>query len=88
MLFRRHRHRHWIALIALLGLLFQQLAMATYICPMESGGTATTDAISDTAPWRCPDSTEKMRCLQHCHPLHRRRTTHQPHDPAAALLPV
>lgn len=69
MLFRRHRQRRSIALIALLGLLFQQLAMAAYVCPLESGGVATASAASQMAPCQSPDTTDKIRCQQHCHPL-------------------
>ncbi|TLY51046.1 MAG: hypothetical protein E6K53_08455 [Gammaproteobacteria bacterium] len=65
----RHRHRRWIALVALLGLLFQQLAMATYICPIESDGTATSNAMSAMADCQSPDATDKTRCQQHCQPL-------------------
>ena len=71
MLFRRTRRRRWIALIALLGLLFQQLAMAAYICPLESpGATGTTVATtSDAPPCHSGAPTDKARCHQHCHPL-------------------
>ena len=69
MLFRRHRHRRCIALIALLGLLFQQLAMAAYVCPLEPGGVPTANATSEMAPCQSPDTTDKTRCQQHCHPL-------------------
>ena len=69
MLFRRRRHRRWIALIALLGLLFQQLAMAAYICPLDRGGVAIATATSQMASCQTPDTTDKTRCQQHCHPL-------------------
>lgn len=69
MLFRRNRHRRWIALIALLGLLFQQLAMAAYVCPMERGDVASAGAKAEMAPCQSPDMTDKARCQQHCHPL-------------------
>jgi hypothetical protein len=68
MLFRR-RHRRWIALIALLGLLFQQLAMAAYVCPLEPGRVARASAATQMAPCQSPDTTDKARCQQHCHPL-------------------
>jgi len=69
MLFRRRRHRRWIALIALFGLLFQQLAMANYVCPLDSGGATTVNATSEMMPCQAPDTTDKTRCQQHCHPL-------------------
>jgi len=87
MLFR-HRHRRWIALIALLGLLFQQLAMATYVCPIENGGTSATNAMSAMAGCQSPDATDQTRCQQHCHPL----AQTSDHAPAltvpAAMLPA
>ena len=64
----RRRHRRWIALIALLGLVFQQLAMAAYACPVEGGGAASA-ATSQLPPCHLPDTTDKSRCHQHCHPL-------------------
>ena len=64
----RRRHRHWIALIALIGLLFQQLAMASYACPAESGDGAAAVA-SQMPPCHSPETTDKSRCHQHCHPL-------------------
>jgi hypothetical protein len=79
MLFRRYRQRRSIALIALLGLLFQQLAMAAYVCPMESSRVASAIATAGMAPCQAPDMTDKARCQQHCHPLA------QTSDHAAAL---
>jgi hypothetical protein len=67
--FRRRHHRRWIALIALFGLLFQQLAMAAYVCPLEGGDGVVSAALqSTTPPCHAPDGTDKARCEQHCHP--------------------
>src|SRR5258708_20559870 len=66
--FRRYRHRRWIALIALLGLLFQQLAMAAYVWPMESR-SATVVAASKMTVCDQPGAVDQARCHQHCHPL-------------------
>ena len=84
MLFRRRRHRRWIALIALLGLLFQQLAMATYICPLDGGRAATAAATSDVAHCQPPGPTDKTRCEQHCHPL----AQSSDHAPALTVPPA
>ena len=68
--FRRHRLRCRIALIALFGLLFQQAAMATYMCPMETPTAAMAIATAPAMP-NCPpsDTTDQARCAQHCHPV-------------------
>ncbi len=85
MLFRRRRHRRWIALIALLGLLFQQLAMAAYVCPLESGDGGNITASSDIPP--CHTSDDQARCHQHCHPL-QLSLDHPSNPTVAALLPA
>lgn len=64
----RRRHRQWVALIALIGLLFQQLAMASYACPVDTGDMAAAVA-SQMPPCHSPDTADKSRCHQHCHPL-------------------
>ena len=64
----RRRHRRWIAIIALLGLLFQQFAMAAYVCPLDQA-TAMTSADARTPPCHSSTATDKARCHQHCHPL-------------------
>ena len=62
----RRRHRRWIALIALLGLLFQQLAMATYVCPIEQTGTV---AMGMPSCHPSGSTGDRARCHTHCHPL-------------------
>ena len=81
------RRRCWIALIALLGLLFQQLAMAAYVCPVDNGSAATGVSLQ-TPPCHAPDTSDKSRCHQHCHPL--AQTSDHASAPAvpAALLPA
>lgn len=87
--FRRHRHRRWIALIALLGLLFQQLAMAAYVCPAEIRTAALASASADElAPCHQPQSADKTRCNTHCHPV-APSADHAPTPTVpAALLPA
>ena len=68
MLFRRHRHRRWIALIALLGLLFQQFAMATYACPLDGVGNGAAAAASQLPPCHAAHAQDKARCQAHCYP--------------------
>lgn len=76
MAFRRTRHRRWLAFIALFGLLFQQLAMASYACPLgDDAGmagviAAAVDTSADAMPG-CdgPVAPDPARCQQHCHPV-------------------
>jgi len=64
------RRRRWIALLALVGLLFQQFAMAAYVCPLDMQRIATaTHAVDALPPCRTPESTDRARCEQHCHPV-------------------
>jgi hypothetical protein len=62
---RRHRHR-LLALFALFGLLFQQVAMATYACPLVSAIAAAEAAASP--PCHAAHASDKARCQQHCRP--------------------
>lgn len=83
----RHHHRRWIALIALLGLLFQQLAMASYVCPMDSGRFGSAAMVAPAAPCHaCPDA-DKARCQQHCFPQPP-TGDHPPMPTVPALLPA
>ena len=50
--------------MALLALLFQQVAMAAYFCPVE---TASQVAATDMA-MPCHRDTEDPRCAEHCNP--------------------
>ncbi|TLY49877.1 MAG: hypothetical protein E6K53_12310 [Gammaproteobacteria bacterium] len=84
----RRRHRRWIALIALLGLLFQQLAMAVYVCPIESDGRASVAGTPAMAPCGSPDISNKIQCEQHCHPLAQTSDHATPPTVPAALLPA
>jgi hypothetical protein len=81
----RPRHRRWIALLALLGLLFQQLAMAVYVCPLETGDG--TSFVATMPPCGSPD-TKDTRCQQHCHPLAQTSDHASALTVPAALLPV
>jgi hypothetical protein len=84
----RQRHRRWIALVALLGMLFQQIAMAAYVCPAEMGGVAG-GTVSDfqAPPCHSPATLDKSRCHQHCHPLVQTSDHESAPTVAAALLP-
>lgn len=81
--FRCRRHRRWIALFALIGLLFQQFAMAAYLCPQEIA-VATAQATAETPPCHTPDTADQARCHEHCHPT----TPSSDHAPALTVPPA
>jgi len=84
----RRRHRRWIALIALLGLLFQQFAMNAYACPLDGSGSAAIAAAAQLPPCHSPSSPDRARCHEHCHPL-AQSADHAPLPSVpAAILPA
>ena len=62
------RRRRWIALFALIGLLFQQVAMAAYVCPIEARYGLVAAAGDELPPCHRQDGADRTRCHQHCHP--------------------
>jgi len=80
------RHCRWIAFIALLGLLFQQLAMAAYVCPIEAGQwrVMTSETVP---PCHAGVAVDKARCHQHCSPQPP-SSDHPPMPTVPALLPA
>jgi len=84
----RPRHRRWIALIALLGLLFQQVAMAAYICPLNF---SESQVVAEMNMPGCEQAvtTDKALCQSHCHPQ-AASSDHgvEPTVPAAILPPT
>lgn len=60
----RHRHRRLIALLGLLGMLFQQIALAVYVCPIEQQGIFISASTSSPCHEQGGDSA---RCHTHCH---------------------
>lgn len=81
--FRYRRHRRLIALFALIGLLFQQFAMAAYRCPQEIA-VAAAQATVETTPYQMPDTTDQARCHEHCYPT----TPSSDHVPAPTVSPA
>ena len=63
------RRRRWIALFALIGLLFQQVAMAAYVCPIEARYGLAAAAGGESPPCHRQDGADRARCHQHCHPI-------------------
>lgn len=78
---RRLRRRRWIALVALLALLFQQLAMAAYVCPGVP--ERAMDAVAASLPpcHQRPEAADATRCFNHCHP----QPTTSDHPPAPTV---
>lgn len=70
MSFRRRHHRLRIALLAMCGLLFQQFAMATYVCELDGAADQTATVAADPMPpcHQEPQDRDKARCHAHCHP--------------------
>lgn len=69
---RHRRPSRWTALIALFCLLFQQAAMATYLCPMKlaaAQAAAQTDEHAHCRSTAVVDRDDPARCQQHCHPV-------------------
>ena len=61
---RRPRHRRLTVWLAVFALLFQQLAMAAYVCAKEA------PAVSSVAAPECHEDveTDLARCHEHCNP--------------------
>jgi hypothetical protein len=77
------RRRRRIAWVALFGLLFQQLAMAAYVCPIETRGVLAT-ASADLPPCHQQDNADRARCHEHGHPL----AQSSDHAPAPTVPPA
>jgi hypothetical protein len=66
------KHRILTALVALFGVLFMQLAVASYICPGLRGGNDLHAMAAEESPMQSmpgcdqPDSTNPALCQAHC----------------------
>jgi hypothetical protein len=66
------KHRFLTALIALVGMLFMQLAVASYACPgLQSRDTAeiaagSPEVVRSTTPCEQPDPEQPALCHAHC----------------------
>lgn len=72
---RRARHRVHMMILVIACLLFQQVAVAAYLCPVEQGAVVPPAAVPATvAP--CADMTMDVAteapalCVKHCDPDH------------------
>ena len=57
-----------IALFALCGMLFQQLAVAAYVCDLEFASARSAIHDEDPLPPCHEGAKDKARCHAHCHP--------------------
>lgn len=66
---RRGHHRFRIALVVILCLLFQQLALAAYACPMEQMPPEMTAMAEHCAEMGMPPAKDNPAlCAKHCAP--------------------
>lgn len=67
-MFRRRRQRVRFAWLALLALLFQQVAMVAYACPPSEMPAPPQAMMSDCESMEMPDPAAPLLCDKHCHP--------------------
>ena len=68
---RRIRHRLQIAVVAIVCLLFQQAALAAYLCPMEQMPVETTAKAEHCARMGMAQQQDNPAlCQKHCNPDH------------------
>lgn len=64
----KHTHRKIISFIAIIALLFTQLAVSAYACPMLNGGVTAQMQMADNADTTCDemDMAQPGLCQHHC----------------------
>lgn len=89
------RFRSFAALLALVGVLFSQLALAAYACPMETLAQAAAMAAMDGEGGCCGKSVDASNpALCHAHCQQGKQTLDKPSvsvpdpGPASSILPV
>lgn len=68
---RRARHRLRIAVLVILSLLFQQAALAAYLCPIEqrpAERAAMTEPCAEMGMAQQMDQDNPLLCQKHCKP--------------------
>jgi hypothetical protein len=86
------KHRVLTALIALFGVLFMQLAVASYACPGLQGSGTQQAMVDDVAPMESmpgcnqPDPVKPALCHAHC--LDGKTSLDKPQTPVAAPAAV
>lgn len=66
---RRRSHRLTTALIAVLALLFSQLALAVYVCPAEADAAAMAEIMEPGQPCEGMDPQQPALCHAHAAPM-------------------
>lgn len=78
-----------LAWVALLALMFQQAALAAYVCPISESAPKPTTVLADCESMAMPDPDAPALCEQHCQRDH---VTHPdlkaPQVPSLALPPL
>ena len=70
---RRARHRLQIAVLVIVCLLFQQAALAAYLCPIEQRPAETTamaEPCAEMGMAQQQDTDNPLLCQKHCNPDH------------------
>jgi len=81
-------HRLRIALVVILCLLFQQVALAAYACPMEQAPPKMTAMAEHCAEMGMqPDQDNPTLCAKHCAPDFSTLTDHAKVSVPALMLP-
>ncbi|WMJ69177.1 hypothetical protein [Stenotrophomonas sp. 24(2023)] len=87
--FRKRRFLARFAWLALLALLFQQVALASYACPTNDAPPPRAGMMAGCTGMDMPDADAPMLCDQHCLRDHATSTDLQaPQVPALGLPPV
>lgn len=67
-LFRQRRRRIRFVCLTLVALLFQQIALAAYVCPDTEMPDSSQAALTDCEGMAKPDPQAAVLCDKHCHP--------------------
>lgn len=65
MIRRSHGRRSFTAFLAVLSLLFSQLALANYVCPAEADNAAMAEMMAAGQPCTGMDQVQPLLCHQH-----------------------
>ena len=64
-MFRHHRNRLATTFLMVLSLLFAQLALASYVCPAQTGAAAMAEMMASGEPCEGKDQAQPLLCHQH-----------------------
>jgi hypothetical protein len=63
---RRRVHKRLTAFIAVFALLFAQMALASYLCPVQSGSMDLVQMMDASVPCEGMDESQPALCHEHC----------------------